>query len=124
MARAGNLRERAAFDAFTGTPDGSGGEVRAWSQQFACWAEFIYSRGSEAVDAARLQGRSIYKVRLRSSSDSRAITTDWRMRDTRRGFPSGVSGDTLPGTRYNIREVDAITDPAWVFVVVEAGAAV
>lgn len=115
---------RVAFDAPVGAPDGSGGTVRGWAPQFTVWGEIIYSRGSEAVDAARLQGRAIYKVRLRSSTQSRRITPDWRMRDPRRGLPDGRVADPLPGTRYNIREVDAITDRAWVFLVVEAGVAV
>lgn len=106
------LRERIAFDQPIYTPDGSGGRVRTWAQQFETRAQFIYSRGSEAVDAARLQGRSIYKIKVRSSTASRAVTTDWRMRDIRRETP------------YNIREVDAITDPAWVYLVVEAGVAI
>lgn len=121
---AGRLLERVSFDLVVGTPDGSGGEVRAWSQQFTCWAEFIYSRGSEAVDAARLQGRAIYKVKVLASTETKAITTDWRLRTVRRGLPSGVGADALPGNRFNIREADAITDPAWVYLVVELGAAV
>lgn len=121
---AGRLRDRVAFDLIVGTPDGSGGQIRTWSQQLECWGEFIYSRGSEAVDAARLQGRAIYKVRVRSSVASRAIGTDWRMRDVKRGLPSGVTGDALPGNRFNIREVDGITDRQWVFIVAEMGVAV
>ena len=105
------LRESVAFDASANVPDGFGGQEQGWTEAYACRAEFIYSRGSEAVDAARLQGRSIYKVRVRSCAAARAVTTDHRMRDVRRG------------TEYQIREVDAITDLQWVYVVVEAGAA-
>lgn len=121
---AGRLRQRVSFDQVVGTPDGSGGEARAWSLHFTCWAEFIYSRGSEAVDAARLQGRAIYKVKVLASSETKAITADWRMRTVHSGLPTGVGADTLPGNRYNIREVDAITDPAWVYLVAELGGAV
>ena len=59
-----------------------------------------------------MQGRAIYKVKVRSSTKSRSITTDYRMRDVRRG------------TEYQIREVDPITDRAWVYLVVESGVAV
>jgi hypothetical protein len=83
-----------------------------WSEVYACRGEFIYSRGSEAVDAARLQGRSIYKIRIRSSADARAITSAHRMRDVRRSV------------EYQVREVDPITDRAWVYIVAESGAAV
>lgn len=106
------LRERVAFDQPAYVPDGSGGQDRTWIEQFDCRAQFIYARGSEAIDAARLQGRAIYKVKVRSSNAGRQITADWRMRDTRRG------------TAYNVREVDAITDPSWIYVVVEAGVAI
>lgn len=106
------LRESVAFDEEVETPDGYGGFNRVWTQRHACRAEFIYSRGSEAVDAARLQGRSIYKVRVRQCDAAQAITTDYRMRDVRRGG------------EYQIREVDPVTDRQWVYVVVESGVAV
>ena len=80
----------------------------------------VIARGSEVIDAARLRGAA-YKIKIRSCTASRLITPDWRMRDVRRGLPSGVSGDPLAGQRYNIREVDAITDPDWIYLVVESG---
>lgn len=120
----GRLTERPAFDLPVRTPDGSGGTIRTWSHQCTTWAEFIYGSGSEVMNAARLQGRFTLKVRVRSSADTRRITVEWRMRDPRRGLPGGEPGDVLPGTRYNIREVDAVTDRAWVYLVVEAGVAV
>lgn len=124
MKPPGLLNESVAFDAPVYTPDGSGGQSRTWAEQWACRAQFIYSRGSEVVDAARLSGRATYKVKARLCDEARAITTEWRMRDVRRAPLSGVGSDTLPGTRYNIREVDAITDRRWVYLVVEAGAPV
>jgi head-tail adaptor len=117
------LIERVAFDEPNNAPDGYGGREQGWTEVYSCRAEFIYSRGSEAVDAARLQGKAIYKVRVRSCAAARAVTADYRMRDARRGLPAGVEGDVLPGLRYQIREVDAITDRQWVYIVVEAGAA-
>lgn len=121
---ASRLTQRPAFDAPAHTPDGSGGATRTWAHQCTVWAEFIYGSGSETMNAARLQGRFTFKVRVRSSTATRLITTEWRMRDPRRGLPDGVGADALPGTRYNIREVDAVTDRAWVYLVVEAGVAV
>ena len=119
MGSAGDLTERFAFDSPTTAPDGFGGQEVGWSEEFQRRAQVIYSRGNESVEAARLAGRSIYKVKVRSDSGTRQITTDWRARDVRRGLPSGVTGDALPGTRYNIREADTITDRAWVYLVVE-----
>ncbi|RBO54062.1 head-tail adaptor protein [Rhodovulum sp. BSW8] len=102
------LTEAVAFDRPSGVPDGYGGTTIEWVEAFACHAEFTYAKGDETVQAARLAGRGSYKVKINSSSQSRRITTDWRMRDTRRG------------QEWNIREVDAITDRAWVWLVVEA----
>lgn len=120
---AGRLTERVAFDAPANVPDGSGGVEIGWTEHYECAAQFMYSRGSEAVDAARLQGRSIYKLKIRSCQAARQITTDYRMRDVRRGHESGIGSDILPGTRYQIREIDAIADRAWVYLVVESGVA-
>ncbi|GAA6190888.1 head-tail adaptor protein [Phaeobacter sp. NW0010-22] len=106
------LRDHVAFDRPAQNPDGSGGAVDGWAEQYTCKAEFIYSRGSETVDAARLQGRSIYKVKIRQSPSARSITSDFRMRDLNRD------------TEYNLREVDAITDKDWVYIVAESGVAV
>lgn len=82
-----------------------------WVQKYACWAQFVYDRGSEVVEAARLEGRSTFKVRVRQCVVARAVTTDWRMRDTRRG------------TEYALIEVDSITDRAWIYMVVQSGRA-
>lgn len=124
MSSAGRLTERVAFDTPANAPDGSGGVEIGWAKHYECAAQFIYSRGSESVDAARLQGRSIYKIKIRSCQAARAITTDYRMRDVRRGPMAGVGADTLPGDRYQIREVDAIADRDWVYIVAEKGGAV
>ncbi len=103
----GALTEAVAFD----EPEqvaGPGGVVSTvWTERHACRAQFIYSRGSEVVEAARLEGRPIYKVRVRQCVAVRLVTADYRMRDTRRGAV------------YSIREVDSITDRQWVYVVVE-----
>ncbi|ETX26606.1 head-tail adaptor protein [Roseivivax isoporae] len=115
MKDPGALRDRVAFDRPTEAPDGFGGIEIGWTDEPAshvCSAQFIYQRGSEAVEAARLTGRGIYKVRVRNTVKSREITADWRMRDLRRG------------AIYNVREVDSITDRAWVYIVVESGVAV
>lgn len=108
----GRLVESVAFDSPTVSADGSGGQETTWTEQYACRAEFRYMRGGEAVEASRLSGNPVYKVKVRSCDDAEAITTDWRMRDVRRSVT------------YNIREVDAVTDRAWVWLIVEGGVAV
>lgn len=106
------LLDSVAFDKPALTQDGYGGQISGWSKdEYACRAQFIYSRGSEAIDSARLSGRAIYKVKIRQSDAARLITTEWRMRDARRG------------TEFNIREIDAVTDRQWIYLVVESGVA-
>ena len=112
---AGTLKEAVAFDAPLISPDGYGGQNAGFglpANAYECRAEFIYSRGSEAVDAARLAGRAIYKVKIRQSIEARTIKTSWRMRDTHRGVD------------YNIREIDTITDRRWIYLIAETGVAV
>jgi len=103
----GKLHEAVAFDENTGGTDAFGGTTEAWTERHACRAEWIFQRGDEAVEAARLAGRHVYKIRVRSCEATRAITTAYRMRDTRRG------------TVWDIRTVDAITDRQWVYLTVE-----
>lgn len=116
---AGRMRERVAFDENTGATGSLGGTTVAWIERHRCRAQWIYQRGDEAVQAARLAGRKVYKIKVRACVATRALTPGCRMRDLRRGLPSGVPGDTLPGNRWNIREVDAITDRQWVYLTVE-----
>ncbi|WP_281480483.1 head-tail adaptor protein [Thioclava sp. DLFJ4-1] len=112
LTGAGALGQRVAFDA-PGSTVGPGGVVSStWQRHHECRAQLIYQRGSEVVEAARLEGRPIYKVKIRSCAAARAITTDYRMIDLHRA-----------DTAYAVIEVDAITDPMWVYVVVEGGKA-
>jgi len=91
--------------------DGAGNTRGEWRQQFECSAEFRHQGGSESVQAARLEGRNLIGVYVRSSIASRSLTTDWRMRDVRRS------------TEYAIRLVDAVTDREFVYLQVEKGVA-
>lgn len=121
---AGRLKELVAFDAPVENPDGGGGVEIGWIEFRSCRAEFIYSRGSEAVEASRLQGRSVYKVKIRDLGTAHQISLFCRMRTVRRGLPDGEGhSDPLPGERYNVREIDRITTRGWVYLVVESGVA-
>jgi len=111
MAGAGDLRHRVAFDRREREKDDSGNWVQKFIEQFQRRAAFIYAGGGETVMAARLEGRGVLKVRIRSCQATRTITQDWQMRDTRLG------------TVYAIKEVDAVTDRQWVYLVVERGVA-
>lgn len=59
--------------------------------------------------AARLQGRHILDVYVRSSVLTRQIQSSWRMRDAR------------TGTQYSISLVDSVNDRQWVYLMVESG---
>jgi len=120
MPGAGDLRHRVAFDRREKADDGAGNTQRKFVEQFQRRAAFIYAGGGEAVMAARLEGRGILKVRVRSCLQTRTITQDWQMRDVRTGdFVNGV----WTGATYAIKEVDAATDRMWVYLVVERGVA-
>ena len=111
MLNAGNLTERVALDLRQETDDGYGNLQSDFVEQFTRRAEFVYAGGGEAVAAQRMAGRSIMKIRFRSDTDTRSVTTDWQLRDVRRG------------TVYAIREVDAVTDPSCIYLVVSSGVA-
>jgi head-tail adaptor len=111
--KAGHLRERFAFDVRSaGADDGYGNVLQAWAQVFTCAAGMTPLRRGEAVQAARLSGVQPFILQVRASSDSRAVTTAWRARDTR------------TGTAYNIRTVEPSADRSMIEMVVEAGVAV
>ncbi len=105
----GVLHEKVVFENEVEVDDGYGGKIITWAQQHVCRAQFIYHRGTEDVENARLQGQKVYKVKIRSCDTALTIEPDYRMTDARRG------------TIYNVREVDGVTDRAWVYLVVESG---
>ncbi len=108
---AGDLVQRVAFDRRADIDQGDGVMVGAWEEQFVARAGYIPLRAGETVIANRLQGRTSRVVFIRSSQQSRLITTDWRARDTR-------TGETM-----NVREVTLSTDRQWVELLCEGGVA-
>lgn len=112
MTQAGELRERFAFDLRDTVADGLGNEQGEWLEQFQVAARRQMLRGGESVMASRLAGRAPAIVTIRSSSQARRITTEWRCRDMR-------SGET-----YNIRAVTPDEDRQCIDLLVESGVAV
>lgn len=106
-----DLHYALAFDAPTQTPDGSGGTDAGWAERYACRAHLRFLRGSEAVIAARLEGRQPVVASIRACDAARAITPAWRMRDARNG------------TVYNIRAIAPSDDRRWVEITAESGVA-
>lgn len=118
MAGAGDLRHRVAFDKRERVNVGGGNWQSNFVEQFQRRAAFVYAGGGESVMAARLEGRGLLKVRVRSCRLTRTITQDWQMRDARSGqFVDGV----WTGKTYAIKEVDTETSRLWVYLVVERG---
>lgn len=117
MQKAGNrpasrLVEAVAFDTPTATSDGYGGSVEGWTEALATRAHFRFLRGGEAVQASRLAGRQPVVVTIRRHAGSEAITTAWRMRDTR------------AGVAYNIRAIVPTDDRMFLELTCESGVAV
>ena len=108
---AGLLHSKVALDKREDVDDGTGNTVSDWQEQFQTRAEFIHLRGSEAVMAGRLQGRHTQVIRVRISSNTRLITTDFRVRDTRRNIA------------FNIRDIEWETNRQFISLTCESGVA-
>lgn len=104
------LFDRIAFDELVEVQTHPGVITTSWVQKHDCRVDFIYQRGGEVVEAARLEGRAIYKIRVRQCQAVRAVTTSWRARDVRRG------------TVYDIKEADAVSSRFYAFFTVEGAA--
>jgi head-tail adaptor len=103
------LRHRVAFDQRTKLKDGYGNKQGGFAELFQVSAAFRPRGGSEAVAAARLEGRNVLGVYVRSSTQTRKIESEWRMRDVR------------TGAAYAVKVVDAVTDRRWVYLEISTG---
>lgn len=108
---AGQLYESVAWDERPTVLDGYGNETGEFAEVFRCRAAFTFLRGGESVIAARLEGRQPVVVRVRSTSQTRLIEPDWRMRDLR------------TGDAYAVRSISPTPDRRWLDVLVEKGVA-
>lgn len=104
---AGPLIELVAFDERVSVPDGYGNQQEGFAEAFQCRAGFIPLRGGETVIASRLEGRQPVLVRIRQSSQSQRVRSDWRMRDLHKGIP------------YAIRTIVPTPDRAYFDLIVE-----
>lgn len=93
------------------SPIDYGNTVGAWQEQFVVRAGYRHLRGGESVMAARLQGKHLQIIRVRSSVATRTITTDWRVVDKR-------TGDI-----FNIRDVTHDVDRQFIDFLAEKGVA-
>lgn len=106
-----DLDHRVAFDRRVSVDDGYGNTVGDWQEQFKVFAGFTHLRGGEAVIASRLQGQHVQVIFVRSSTQARQVSGDWRIRDVR----TGVS--------YNIRDITPTEDGRWIDFLTQSGVA-
>lgn len=94
MPRSGELRERLTFQSPSAFDDGYGNTVEGWQDEFTVWARLQPKVGGETVLAARLSGRQVYLIHVRSSAQARAIAPDWRAVDVHDGRVFQVKSPT------------------------------
>jgi head-tail adaptor len=111
----GKLRERVRLErrqvTNPDTPDDFGNVVSDWLSRGEAWAEIKYLRGGETVLASRLEGRSVQLIRVRATSVTREITSDWRLIDMR------------SNAIFAVRVVNETPDRAWIELLTESGVA-
>ena len=109
--KAGDLRERLRFERPVSASDGLGGTVNGFETAFEARGGYQRLRGSETVQAARLDGRQPTVITIRSFAAARQAGTDWRIVD--RGS----------GEIFNIRSVTETKDRRWLEFLAESGVA-
>lgn len=114
MAKAGSgqLHYQVALLKRIEQDDGMGNTVSDFVEQFQTRAEFIHLRGGESVLAARLQGKHTQVIRVRNSSSTRLISTDWMLRDVR------------TGKSFNIRDIEHEVNRQFIALTCESGVAI
>lgn len=114
MTSAGDLYYRVHCQKETDAVDELGNPVPTggvWQTQFTVRAAYKHLRGGEDVMAGRLQGRHTQLITVRASSQSRQITSGWRLVDAR------------DGTVFNVRDVTHEIDRMFVGLLCERGGA-
>jgi SPP1 family predicted phage head-tail adaptor len=92
LMRAGNLNKRVVFESAQSSDDAGGGNVVTWTNFATVWGGFSPERGRERLEAGRVEGASMGVLRVRSSSQTRQITTAYRVK--------------IDGVPYNIRSIE------------------
>lgn len=87
MTFRGRMTERVRFERRAAASDGLGSREGDWDPNagFERWASFIMRPGSEAVTAARLEGRQPLTAVVYLDAYTRRLTPDWRMIELRTG---------------------------------------
>ena len=93
---AGELFYSVAFGKREDVDDGYGNTKGAFAEAFATRAAYIHLRGGESVLASRLEGKHTQVIRVRSSAQTRQITSDWYAQD-KRSLTFFAVRDVTPG---------------------------
>lgn len=122
---AGLLTRSVAFDKPDRGDDGHGGIAEGWQEAMLAveaQAHFMYLRGGETVQAARLEGRQPIVVTIYNFAAARMIDETWRMRDMRDG--DWDSGDNWTGPVFQVRGRPVPSqDRRWLEITIEGGVA-
>lgn len=114
MIGAGDLRNRVRFE--RRGLDANGDPLGAWEEHCTVWTHVKWLRGGETAIAGRLEGRQPVALVIRTSTQSREITTAFRA--------VTVSGrDVTPGAKLNIKAVSPNPQAGFIDVLAELGGA-
>jgi head-tail adaptor len=91
MPGAGDLRAQVKFSKPDAVPDAYGNVATGWLDMFTVAANITPRLGGETVEAARLAGRQPVVIRVRHSTDTTQIKTDWRATTVEGPTPSTTS---------------------------------
>lgn len=108
---AGDLFYAVAFGKREEVDDGYGNTQGQFVEEFSTRAGYIHLRGGESVMAGRLEGKHTQIIRIRSTSRSRQITSDWYAQDKR------------DLKYFAVRDVTPLLDRQFLDILVEAGVA-
>ncbi|MEM6381088.1 MAG: phage head closure protein [Pseudomonadota bacterium] len=75
---AGPMRKRITFQQEVKAPDGAGGHDLSWIDLTTVWGSFKPERGTERVEAGRLEDSLRGVIKVRSSSITRQVTAGFR----------------------------------------------
>lgn len=96
------MNYRLAFDQRSDTDDGFGNIKGDWVYKFTLWAGKVYRAGRESVEGGGLKPSQSVTVTIRNDSQSRLITDDWRIRDSRTGEAFNIRSIRPGGDRENV----------------------
>lgn len=107
-----DYRDRLTFANRVELTDEFGGTVGAWQDQFTVAAQIKPRLGGETVEAARLAGRQPVVIRVRRSSATAQIRTDWKATNARTGIEYNIRAAVDPheGDKEHGRYVDMLAE--------------